>query len=121
MGNAEYMGSQVEKECKTLSISDLKRHEFPIARIKKIMKLDEDVEKISVEAPFLLEKACELLVMELTMRSQTLNVRRATMTKNDISYAVNSYDQFDFLIDIVPEPSIKVKYGGKTVDRKEGF
>ena len=60
--------SQVEKECKTLSISDLKRHEFPIARIKKIMKLDEDVEKISVEAPFLLEKACELLVMELTMR-----------------------------------------------------
>ena len=40
---------------------------------------------------------------------------------NDISYAVNSYDQFDFLIDIVPEPSIKVKYGGKNVDRKEGF
>ena len=32
------------------------------------MKLDEDVEKISHEAPFLLEKACELLVMELTMR-----------------------------------------------------
>ena len=43
-------------EIRTMSISDLKRQELPLARIKKIMKLDEDVKMISAEAPVLFGK-----------------------------------------------------------------
>ena len=54
--------------------------------------------------------------------AHTVDDRRLTVTKNDISMAVNSYDQFDFLIDIVPEiKPTKGKYGVKTEYRKEGF
>ena len=52
-----------------MSISDLKRQELPLARIKKIMKLDEDVKMISAEAPVLFGKACEMFIHELTMRA----------------------------------------------------
>ena len=35
------------EEIRTMSIADLKHQELPLARIKKIMKLDEDVKMIS--------------------------------------------------------------------------
>ena len=40
-----------------------------ISRIKKIMKLDEDVKMISAEAPVLFAKATEMFIHELTMRA----------------------------------------------------
>ncbi|KAK2160978.1 hypothetical protein LSH36_123g02049 [Paralvinella palmiformis] len=54
-----------------MSGEDFKVHELPLARIKKIMKLDEEVKR------------------------------------NDIAMAITKYDQFDFLIDIVPREEIK--------------
>ena len=42
---------------------------LPVARIKKIMKSDQDVRMISIEAPILFSKACELFVMELTHKA----------------------------------------------------
>ena len=44
------------EEIRTMSMADLKRQELPLARIKKIMKLDEDVKMISAEAPVLFGK-----------------------------------------------------------------
>jgi hypothetical protein len=41
---------------------------LPLARIKKIMKSDEDVRMISSEAPALFAKACELFVLEVPSR-----------------------------------------------------
>jgi len=43
--------------------------ELPLARIKKIMKLDEDVKMISAEAPVLFAKAAEIFIHELTLRA----------------------------------------------------
>lgn len=48
---------------------DLKTQELPLARIKKIMKLDEDVKMISAEAPVLFAKAAEIFIYELTLRA----------------------------------------------------
>lgn len=48
---------------------DLKQQVLPLARIKKIMKLDEDVKMISAEAPLLFAKAAEIFIHELTLRS----------------------------------------------------
>jgi hypothetical protein len=46
------------------SITDFKTHNLPLARIKKIMKSDEDVRMISSEAPALFAKACEMFILE---------------------------------------------------------
>lgn len=80
-----------------------------MARIKKIMKLDEDVKMISAEAPMLFSKAAELFIHELTLRAwvHTEDNKRRTLQRNDIAMAITKYDQFDFLIDIVPRDEIK--------------
>lgn len=46
-----------------------KEVKLPVARIKKIMKTDEDVRMISIEAPILFSKACELFIIEMTMKA----------------------------------------------------
>lgn len=68
------------------------------------MKLDEDVKMISAEAPLLFAKAAEIFIHELTLRAwvHTENNKRRTLQRNDIAMAITKFDQFDFLIDIVP-------------------
>ena len=64
---------------------------------------------ISAEAPVLFAKAAEMFVQELSLRAwiHTEENKRRTLQKNDISQAVAKYDQFDFLIDIVPRDDMK--------------
>ncbi|XP_058063481.1 nuclear transcription factor Y subunit gamma [Anopheles bellator] len=83
---------------------------LPLARIKKIMKLDEDVKMISSDAPLLFAKAIEIFIHELTLRAwlHTEHNKRRTLQRSDIAMAISKYDQFDFLIDIVPRDDIKV-------------
>ncbi|XP_022088176.1 nuclear transcription factor Y subunit gamma-like isoform X2 [Acanthaster planci] len=89
--------------------SDFKTQELPLARIKKIMKLDEEVKMISAEAPVLFSKAAEMFISELSLRAwlHTEDNKRRTLQRNDIAMAITKYDQFDFLIDIVPRDELK--------------
>ncbi|XP_065183876.1 nuclear transcription factor Y subunit gamma-like [Sycon ciliatum] len=97
---------KVNEKMKHLTQSDFKVMELPLARIKKIMKQDDDVKNqmISAEVPMLFSKAAEIFISELTLRSwiHTEENKRRTLQRNDIALAVGRYDQFDFLIDIVP-------------------
>ncbi|KAI6178133.1 CBFD-NFYB-HMF domain-containing protein [Aphelenchoides besseyi] len=81
---------------------------LPLARIKKIMKIEEDVrnQMISSEGPILIAKASEFLIEELTLRAwlHADSNRRKTLQKVDIGDATSQNDMFDFLIDIVPRP-----------------
>mmetsp|Transcript_15990 Transcript_15990/g.34583 ORF Transcript_15990/g.34583 Transcript_15990/m.34583 type:complete len:311 (+) Transcript_15990:61-993(+) len=97
----EFWGQQREA-CD--NVTDVKNHLLPLARIKKIMKSDEDVRMISAEAPVLFAKACEMFIVELTLRAwaQTEEAKRRTLQRSDISLAIQKTDIFDFLIDIVP-------------------
>jgi histone H3/H4 len=105
-----------------------KAQALPLARIKKIMKIEEgilhemerernaqdsngseNVNKqarfmIAGEAPVLLGKACELLIKELSARAwrHTERNRRRTLQRQDVHAAVGESEVFDFLIDIVP-------------------
>jgi nuclear transcription factor Y gamma len=81
-----------------------KTHSLPLARVKKIMKSDEDVRMISAEAPVVFAKACELFIIELTHRAwlHTEEGKRRTLQKNDIAQCIANTDIFDFLIDIIP-------------------
>lgn len=99
----------ISDEIKRIKSVDAKNQVLPLARIKKIMKLDEDVKMISAEAPLLFAKAAEIFIHELTLRAwiHTENNKRRTLQRNDIAMAISKFDQFDFLIDIVPREEIK--------------
>ncbi|KAI9393981.1 hypothetical protein POPTR_005G035800v4 [Populus trichocarpa] len=90
-------------------VTDFKNHSLPLARIKKIMKADEDVRMISAEAPVIFSRACEMFILELTLRSwnHTEENKRRTLQKNDIAAAITRTDIFDFLVDIVPREDLK--------------
>lgn len=97
------------EDIRSLGPNDFKNQELPLARIKKIMKLDEDVKMISAEAPVLFAKAAEIFITELSLRAwvHTEDNKRRTLQRNDIAMAITKYDQFDFLIDIVPREELK--------------
>ncbi|CAK9175000.1 unnamed protein product [Ilex paraguariensis] len=96
--------------------TDFKNHSLPLARIKKIMKADEDVRMISAEAPVIFAKACEMFILELTLRSwiHTEENKRRTLQKNDIAAAIARTDVFDFLVDIIPRDELKEEGLGVT-------
>lgn len=83
---------------------DFKNHnDLPLARIKRIMKSDEDVRMISAEAPVLFAKACEMFILEMTLRSWNYseNNKRKTLLKEDLKEAIQRTDIFDFLVDVI--------------------
>ena len=83
---------------------DFKTHnDLPLARIKRIMKSDEDVRMISAEAPVLFAKACELFILDLSIRSWNYSQlhKRRTLQKEDIKEAIQKTDIFDFLVDVI--------------------
>ena len=69
------------------------------------MKSDEDVRMIRAEAPVLFAKACELFILELTLRAycNSENTDRRNLQKEDIYAAVKNTDIFDFLDDVLSE------------------
>lgn len=79
-----------QDDMRCLEPSSFKQQELPLARIKKIMKLDEDVKMISAEAPMLFAKAAEIFIHELTMRAwiHTEDNKRRTLQRNDIAMAI---------------------------------
>ena len=82
---------------------DFKNHnDLPLARIKRIMKSDEDVRMISAEAPVLFAKACELFILELSLRGwgAAEKAKRRTLQKEDIDSAIVNTVIFDFLVDL---------------------
>ena len=98
--------------------------ELPLARIKKIMKSEDEVKAelgsqrfmISAEAPVMFAKACEIFVLELTLLAwnYTEENKRRTLQRNDIVNAVGKNDTYDFLIDIVPREGVKSGKVGET-------
>jgi nuclear transcription factor Y gamma len=82
------------------SEQEFKNHnDLPLARIKRIMKSDEDVRMISAEAPVLFAKACELFILDLSIRAwgAAEKTKRRTLQKEDVEAAINNTDIFDFL------------------------
>jgi nuclear transcription factor Y gamma len=102
---ARFWTSQ-NREMDVLNITteqDFKNHnDLPLARIKRIMKSDEDVRMISAEAPVLFAKACEIFILELSIRAwgAAEKSKRRTLQKEDIEMAIKNTDKFDFLVNL---------------------
>jgi histone H3/H4 len=95
---------QVVQDYTQQTEQDFKTHnDLPLARIKRIMKSDEDVRMISAEAPVLFAKACELFILDLSIRSWNYSQlhKRRTLQKEDIREAIQKTDIFDFLVDVI--------------------
>jgi len=80
--------------------SDFKNPELPLARIKKIMKLDEEVKMISAEAPIIFAKAAELFIQEVTIRAwlHTEENKRRTLQVNT---TINIFKSVKILNEII--------------------
>ncbi|KAG6557826.1 hypothetical protein Mapa_000593 [Marchantia paleacea] len=83
---------------------DFKSHPVPLARIKRIMRADADVNMIAAETPVLFARACEMFINDLTERcwKNAEESGRRTLNKSDIFKVVNGTKILDFLDDIVP-------------------
>lgn len=83
---------------------DFKKHnDLPIARIKRIMKSDQDVRMISAETPVIFARACEMFIMDITIRSTQFaeyDNERMVLTKKSILDTIKNTDIFDFLMEI---------------------
>jgi len=69
-----------------------------LARIKRIMKSDEDVHMISAEVLVLFAKACEMFILELTIRSWCYSERSKRRT---VGYSFSfAYPRSFFLVPV---------------------
>ena len=87
--------------------NQLKKHGFPLTRIKKIVKSDEEVKLISCDYSPLMGKCCEYFIEELVHCSwaHTEEERRVTLQKSDILTYINRSEVHDFLAAILRNDS----------------
>ena len=85
---------------------------MPLARIKKIMKSDEDVRMISSEAPILFALACQMFITEITHKAAYYAKKnnRKTLQRNDVARVITDNETFDFLLDIIPPGEFPVQH-----------
>ncbi|XP_061338686.1 NCT transcriptional regulatory complex subunit A [Gastrolobium bilobum] len=96
------------------------RPEFPNGRVKKIMRLDKDVERVSSEALFLVSSSTELFLQFLAEKSARVAIekKRKTVKLEHIRIAVKRHQPTsDFLLDSLPLPSQPAKSDKPDMDR----
>lgn len=101
------MNDLKEEEMRTKS----RNMSVPMARVKKIMRIDDDVRNfmIASDAPIFMAQAAEFFIEEMTAMGwqYVSEARRRILQKTDIATAVHQNDQFDFLIDFLPPKTEK--------------
>ncbi|XP_051140654.1 nuclear transcription factor Y subunit C-2-like [Andrographis paniculata] len=84
--------------------SDMHTHSVSLARMKKIIKFDKEVKMVTADTPVIFAKACELFIMELTLRAwmRAQESNSETIHRNHVANAVRDEELLLFLKDIVP-------------------
>ncbi|KAJ2801917.1 hypothetical protein H4R20_003485 [Coemansia guatemalensis] len=76
---------------------------FPVARIKKIMQMDDEVGKMAQATPVLISKSLELfmesIIDDVCKQAHVCNARKVTPTH--LKRCIESTECYDFLKDIV--------------------
>ncbi|KAL3476088.1 histone-fold-containing protein [Aspergillus californicus] len=80
---------------------------LPIARIKKIIQLDDDIVQCSSNATFVVAMATELFIQYLTEQGHNVvkseRKPRKTVQYKDLATAVSRIDNLEFLADVIPK------------------
>ena len=83
----------------------LKLSAFPLARIKKVMQLDEEIGKVAQAAPVLVSKALELFLEKFLKDASDLakELSLKKITPHVILECAETNELFDFLIEPLKE------------------
>jgi len=76
-----------------------KLFKFPLGTVKRIIKMDPDVNVISKDSIFLISKALEMFVESLSIEaySYTAGAKKKTLSKQDVEKAIDAVDALAFL------------------------
>lgn len=87
---------------------------LPLARIKRLMKVEENVKMVASEVPVLFSLVAEVFIEELTLRAwmSTEDGKRKILQAGDISFAAKTSPMYDFLVHIVPSNEFSPKERG---------
>ncbi|KAF1740774.1 hypothetical protein MXB_1785 [Myxobolus squamalis] len=106
--NLEFLLDHVSK----IPYSKINDTSFPISRIKKILRMDRNVNLIGwevfskppIKVPILLSHLTDLFIRDLSFSSwnYTRNTERRVLRKYDINIAAFANPEFDFLINVMP-------------------
>ncbi|KAL2455871.1 nuclear factor Y [Forsythia ovata] len=90
------------------TITESVQLEIPTRRVKRIMKLDKDINKVNAEALFVITHATELFLQFLAEKSArvALEKKRKTIKLEHLRVAVKRHQPTsDFLLDSLPMPA----------------
>ncbi|KAI4334420.1 hypothetical protein L6164_019117 [Bauhinia variegata] len=98
---------------------DSKTQRFPMHRIKTIIRAEENDSRVSQEAVFVINKATEKFLEQLTQNAYTccMQDRKKSLSYKHLSSVVNKQRRYDFLSDFVPE---KIKAEDALAERNSG-
>jgi len=76
-----------------------KQFKFPLGTVKRIIKMDPDVNMINKDSVFLISKALEMFVQSLSIEaySYTAGANKKTMSRQDVEKAIDAVDALAFL------------------------
>ncbi|KAF3936175.1 hypothetical protein ABW19_dt0202594 [Dactylella cylindrospora] len=102
---------------------------LPLARVRKIIKLDDEIDACTPAAAFLITIATEMFIQELSKSAHRMTKVEKKPRKNiqykDLANAVARLDNLDFLSDVIPKtvPFSKVleKRGGQSAKGSSAF
>lgn len=80
------------------------KHELPLARIRKLMRVEEDVKNVANEVPSLLSKATQAFIEEVTFKAldRAFHRKKRIVQKGDIHDVISSSQIYDFLHFLLP-------------------
>lgn len=95
--------SSIDTESKNLTdkteTAEEKQFKFPLGTVKRIIKMDPDVNMINKDSVFLISKALEMFVQSLSIEaySYTAGAKKKTMSRQDVEKAIDAVDALAFL------------------------
>jgi len=98
--NGEIEVEEKEKDSTTTKPEgEEKLFKFPLGTVKRIIKMDPDVNVISKDSIFLITKALEMFVESLSIEaySYTAGAKKKTLSKQDVEKAIDAVDALAFL------------------------
>ncbi|KCZ82336.1 hypothetical protein H312_00359 [Anncaliia algerae PRA339] len=80
------------------------KHDLPLARIKKLMRVEEDVKNIGGEVTPLFSKITQTFIEEVTIKAldKAYNRKKRIIQKSDINDVFSSSEIYDFLHFLIP-------------------
>jgi len=76
-----------------------KLFQFPLGTVKRIIKMDPDINMLSKDSIFLISKSIEMFIQSLSIEaySYTAGAKKKTMSKQDVEKAIDAVDALAFL------------------------